>query len=66
MCGADERVSNTPLGDVNDIMRTGNDIVAAGYCMYGAATELVMCFKQVRTPPDFWGPDFWAVFVSPC
>merc|ERR1719359_1583589 len=41
-----ERVSNTPLGDVNDIMRTGNDIVAAGYCMYGAATELVMCFKQ--------------------
>ncbi len=30
---------------VDDIMRTGNDIVAAGYCMYGAATELVVCFK---------------------
>jgi len=33
-------------GVVEDILRTGNDIVAAGYCMYGAATELVMCFKQ--------------------
>merc|ERR1719284_450243 len=40
-----ERVSAGPVGDVNDILRTGNDIVAAGYCMYGAATELVMCFK---------------------
>jgi len=33
------------LGTIEDILRTGNDIVAAGYCMYGAATELVMCFK---------------------
>ena len=28
-----------------DILRTGTDIVVAGYCMYGAATELVLCFK---------------------
>merc|ERR1719284_1810374 len=41
-----ERVSHSALGSVSDILRTGNDIVAAGYCMYGAATELVMCFKQ--------------------
>jgi len=41
-----ERVSTSPIGCVEDILRTGNDIVAAGYCMYGAATELVMCFKQ--------------------
>merc|ERR1711988_1547482 len=41
-----ERTSTTPVGCVEDILRTGNDIVAAGYCMYGAATELVMCFKQ--------------------
>jgi len=40
-----ERLSTTPTGNVADILRTGNDIVAAGYCMYGAATELVMCFK---------------------
>jgi fructose-1,6-bisphosphatase I len=33
------------LGTTADILRTGNDIVAAGYCMYGAATELVVCFK---------------------
>ena len=39
------QVSEGEIGNVNDILRTGNDIVAAGYCMYGAATELVMCFK---------------------
>jgi len=31
--------------DMGDILRTGNDIVVAGYCMYGAATELVITFK---------------------
>ena len=41
-----ERISHTALGTVDDILRTGNDIVAAGYCMYGAATELVLCFKE--------------------
>ena len=41
-----ERLSTSPLGTVEDILRTGNDIVVAGYCMYGAATELVLCFKQ--------------------
>jgi len=30
---------------VNDILRTGNDITVAGYCMYGAATEMVITFK---------------------
>lgn len=30
---------------VSDILRTGNDILVAGYCMYGAATELVISFK---------------------
>lgn len=33
------------LASEADIMRTGNDICVAGYCMYGAATELVLCFK---------------------
>jgi fructose-1,6-bisphosphatase I len=28
-----------------DVLRTGNDIIVAGYCMYGAATELVITFK---------------------
>jgi len=27
-----------------DILRPGNEIVVAGYCMYGAATELVLTF----------------------
>jgi len=40
-----EKVTPGNVGTVDDILRTGNDLVAAGYCMYGAATELVMCFK---------------------
>jgi fructose-1,6-bisphosphatase I len=39
-----EKVSTGPA-TVGDILRTGNDIVVAGYCMYGAATELVITFK---------------------
>eukprot|EP00440_Ansanella_granifera_P029940 gb/GFBE01032525.1/.p1 GENE.gb/GFBE01032525.1/~~gb/GFBE01032525.1/.p1 ORF type:complete len:366 (+),score=97.73 gb/GFBE01032525.1/:1-1098(+) len=39
-----EKVSKTPTS-VDDILRTGNDIMVAGYCMYGAATELVITFK---------------------
>ena len=56
-----ESVSQTPLGSVSDILRTGNDIVAAGYCMYGAATELVMCFKQgkVRRAARLWTAMGW-------
>mmetsp|Transcript_8725 Transcript_8725/g.29709 ORF Transcript_8725/g.29709 Transcript_8725/m.29709 type:complete len:313 (+) Transcript_8725:3-941(+) len=30
---------------VADILRKGQDLVVAGYCMYGAATELVLCFQ---------------------
>lgn len=36
----------TGLATVNDILRTGNDLIVAGYCMYGAATELVITFKN--------------------
>mmetsp|Transcript_10958 Transcript_10958/g.32463 ORF Transcript_10958/g.32463 Transcript_10958/m.32463 type:complete len:344 (-) Transcript_10958:418-1449(-) len=32
-------------GTVDDILRKGKDLVVAGYCMYGAATELVICFQ---------------------
>jgi hypothetical protein len=35
----------TNVAEVNDILRTGNDITVAGYCMYGAATEMVITFK---------------------
>eukprot|EP00668_Euglena_longa_P001858 GGOE01002179.1.p1 GENE.GGOE01002179.1~~GGOE01002179.1.p1 ORF type:complete len:365 (-),score=105.70 GGOE01002179.1:163-1236(-) len=40
-----EKISNGPA-TLADILRTGNDIVVAGYCMYGAATELVITFKD--------------------
>jgi len=39
-----EKLDKKP-SSVDDILRTGNDIVVAGYCMYGAATELVITFK---------------------
>lgn len=31
---------------VDDILRAGTAIVAAGYCMYGSATEMVLTFGQ--------------------
>mmetsp|Transcript_36610 Transcript_36610/g.78107 ORF Transcript_36610/g.78107 Transcript_36610/m.78107 type:complete len:336 (-) Transcript_36610:209-1216(-) len=40
-----EKKEGSGPGVVDDILRTGNDIVVAGYCMYGAATELVLCFR---------------------
>eukprot|EP00933_Yihiella_yeosuensis_P050342 TRINITY_DN48142_c0_g1_i1.p1 TRINITY_DN48142_c0_g1~~TRINITY_DN48142_c0_g1_i1.p1 ORF type:complete len:361 (-),score=65.54 TRINITY_DN48142_c0_g1_i1:66-1148(-) len=36
---------STGKADLSDVLRTGNDIMVAGYCMYGAATELVITFK---------------------
>ncbi|CAK0830096.1 unnamed protein product [Prorocentrum cordatum] len=30
---------------MDDVLRTGNDLLVAGYCMYGSATELVITFK---------------------
>eukprot|EP00668_Euglena_longa_P045972 GGOE01061655.1.p1 GENE.GGOE01061655.1~~GGOE01061655.1.p1 ORF type:complete len:371 (-),score=86.85 GGOE01061655.1:195-1307(-) len=38
--------SSIGLATVSDILRTGNDLIVAGYCMYGAATELVITFKN--------------------
>ena len=40
-----EKKTAGKMGTVEDVLRVGSDIIAAGYCMYGAATELVMCFK---------------------
>ena len=40
-----EKKTPGKVGSVEDVLRVGSDIVAAGYCMYGAATELVLCFK---------------------
>merc|ERR1712146_395675 len=43
--GIYERTS--PLGncpDIKDILRTGNELISAGYCMYGSATDLVLTF----------------------
>jgi fructose-1,6-bisphosphatase I len=41
-----EKKSRGKTGNIDDVInRTGNDILVAGYCMYGAATELVIAFK---------------------
>jgi len=34
------------LLSVEDILRPGTAIVAAGYCMYGSATDMVLTFGQ--------------------
>jgi len=39
-----EKKSTGPVGVVDDILRAGNDIVCAGYCAYGSATELVITY----------------------
>merc|ERR1711998_111574 len=31
-------------GALNDVLRSGNDIICAGYCMYGSATDFVVTF----------------------
>merc|ERR1712100_822647 len=33
-------------GNVNDILRKGTQLSAAGYCMYGSATQLVVTFGK--------------------
>ena len=43
-----EKKTPGKLGSVEDVLRVGSDIVAAGYCMYGAATEMVLCFKGAK------------------
>merc|ERR1712216_966590 len=49
-----EKKTPGKLGSVADVLRVGSDIVAAGYCMYGAATELVLCFKASRSSASPW------------
>lgn len=57
---------------VKDILRTGNDIMVAGYCMYGAATELVITFqgpnRRVGSPNhqrDVEKTKWWDVYRIP-
>lgn len=35
---------NIKLGTISDILRSGNEIICAGYCAYGSATELVLTY----------------------
>lgn len=40
-----EKKRKCGAANMDDVLRTGDDILVAGYCMYGAATELVITFK---------------------
>ena len=45
--GIYERITlSSEKPNIKDILRTGNDLVAAGYCMYGSATDLVLTFEN--------------------
>jgi len=37
---------NTGKGTINDVLLPGSSLVAAGYCMYGSATELVVTWGK--------------------
>merc|ERR1719324_2163738 len=39
-----KKTGDSEKPEVGDILRPGTDIIVAGYCMYGAATELVISF----------------------
>merc|ERR1712137_1282046 len=39
--------ANIP-GDISDILRPGSEIIAAGYSMYGASTELVVSYGESK------------------
>ena len=39
-----EKKEGSP-GNVDDILRSGNDMICAGYCVYSSACELVYAFK---------------------
>jgi len=39
-----EKKSEGLTGQLSDILRPGNEIVCAGYCAYGSATELVLTY----------------------
>jgi fructose-1,6-bisphosphatase I len=41
----DRKTSADGPATMDDVLRTGNEIKVAGYCMYGAATELVITFR---------------------
>eukprot|EP00510_Aplanochytrium_minuta_P005410 CAMPEP_0184013084 /NCGR_PEP_ID=MMETSP0954-20121128/4812_1 /TAXON_ID=627963 /ORGANISM="Aplanochytrium sp, Strain PBS07" /LENGTH=335 /DNA_ID=CAMNT_0026293225 /DNA_START=45 /DNA_END=1052 /DNA_ORIENTATION=+ len=40
-----KKPDNSP-GGINDILQPGNKLVAAGYCMYGSATQMVLSFGK--------------------
>lgn len=42
----DRKTSADGPATMEDVLRTGHDIKVAGYCMYGAATELVITFQS--------------------
>ncbi|CAK0901497.1 unnamed protein product [Prorocentrum cordatum] len=41
----EKKSSGKEPATLDDVLRKGSDLLVAGYCMYGAATELVITFK---------------------
>lgn len=41
-----KRKSEGPKVDIGDVLQKGTDLVAAGYCVYGSATILVLCTEK--------------------
>jgi len=41
-----KKTSESPKGTVEDLFQKGSDMVAAGYCLYGSSTQLVLCIAN--------------------
>jgi len=35
---------NGDVNDINELLRSGNSIISAGYCLYGSSTQMVLAF----------------------
>lgn len=45
--GVWKRISETDEeGNEEDVLQAGTEMIAAGYCCYGSATQLVLCTKD--------------------
>lgn len=51
--GSDAKAESEPKG--SDVLQPGRNLVAAGYCMYGSSTEMVLCFGKGSASPAAGG-----------
>jgi fructose-1,6-bisphosphatase I len=41
-----KKITSEPKGTLEDLMQPGSSLAAAGYCLYGSSTQLVLCMSD--------------------